>query len=94
MKVVCVRDCHDGKGLFIHGQEYEIDLKNPADLKNSCIIHVQAGAGWTPEEIKILAQAQRAEVARGGEEMENKRAAAPEENSEEDFTSFKLADGK
>jgi hypothetical protein len=27
-------------------------------------------------------------------EKENKRAAAPAEDSEEDFTSFKLADGK
>ena len=51
MKVLCIADCHDGKWLYIHGQEYEIDPKNPDEMKNSCIVHMQAGAG---EALKTL----------------------------------------
>lgn len=89
MKVLCIADCHDGKWLYIHGQEYEIDPKNPDEMKNSCIVHMQAGAGASPEDIATLQKAQRAEIARGRAERENKRAAKPEDGTD-DFADMAL----
>ena len=94
MFLICQNDCHGPSTvnqpwmLFHRGEGYEIDLDSPV------VIHFTTPPGASPEDVQTLRQAQRTEAARSRAEKENKRAAAPAEDSEEDFTSFKLADGK
>jgi len=69
----------------VKGGQYDVDLSKP------WVIHFETLPGAPPEDVKALAQAQRAEVARGKAELERKRAAKSAEDGMDEFSDMKLA---